>query len=184
MKLKDLDNLTPDQRSVIEKVISEFAKINEPKPASSGLINVAFIMENEQFKKDELKRIESANELYQQMVIKIIKSDCDKIQGDLAQLGLKAFPKNCYIHNVFKDVTFELVIAEKNYVERSNSSIGRITIQYKLSYIDSGIVNKHIFNDYMVVFNKCFYKGGFDDCIKSKDVQDSIAKLYKDYTLK
>jgi hypothetical protein len=184
----NVGNLTPDQRSSIEKAISEFAKINEPKPASSGLINVAFIMENEQFKKDEIKRIESANELYQQMVIETIKSDCDRIQGDLAQLGLKAFPQNCYIH-ALKDVTFVLVIAEKNYVEKnyyvkSTNPIGKVNIQYKLSYIESEVVKKHIFNGYSVVFNSSFYKGGFDECIQSKYVQDSIAKLYKDYTLK
>jgi hypothetical protein len=173
-------NLTNSQLKAVEKVVAEFTKMNEPKPVSSGLINVSLIKENEAFKASEQIRIKAANELYKQIVFETVKSDCNKIKDDLAQLGLKAFARQKYL----RCDEFELVICEKNYNENSNSDFGRFIIQYIIvNEANNRIYETNEYKLFTIMFQNCTFTNGFEECMKSDRCQKEIAKLYKTYSM-
>jgi len=173
--------LTVSQREAVAKVVAEFTKMNEPKPVSSGLINVSFIKQNEAFKESEQIRIKAANELYKKMVFETAKSDCEKIKGDLAELGMKAFARQKYVTSD----EFELVICEKNYDERGDSDFGRFKIIYRIA--DDSRHNVFVKNEYKafgIFIGNVHFVNGFNACIKSEECQRKIADIYKNYGMK
>ena len=174
-------NLTDSQRKAVEKVVAEFTKLNEPQPVSSGLINVSFIKSNEAFKESEQKRIKAANELYKEMVFETVKSDCNKIKDDLAQLGMKSFARKKYL----RGDEFELVICEKNYNENSNSDFGRFIIQYTIvNEANNRIYETNEYKLFTVSIQNCIFTNGFEGCMKSDRCQKEIGKIYKNYGMK
>ena len=162
--------LTEEQSKVIADIVGKFTTLNESKiNLAGGLIDVNSIKENYQKKADDIQRIEAVNILYENLLIQTIEKDCKKLNIDLLQLGLYAYP--------FRKS--DIII---NPIGIRGKVLGSYIIYYQCTYHNNNFARRNEYNgiNMFVQYDRNKYNC-IEDCMDSSYVKDAIRSMYEQF---
>lgn len=172
MNVKDLKTLTPDQLLAVEKVVAEFNKVNAPKQIIGGLINVSLIKENDIKKYEDIERIRVSDNAYIQLIHDTIIGDCEALNVDLFQLGLKAF--------YHKSMSQRLVIAPINFEELNLTRSWYLIYEYCNKYTNKNFCEKDEISGFIRTKSNYTFDS-LKGLVQSIEFNQAITSMYEKY---
>jgi hypothetical protein len=98
LKTIKMQNLTVQQKSLVDSLVAEFTTLNNAKVVKSNLIDISGILDKITRRETFEKEVTIRTKMYKDKLTQRIIDDVNSIKADLKQLGLNIVGENSNVH--------------------------------------------------------------------------------------
>jgi len=161
-----MKNLNEKQQAIIDNLINEFKRLNEPTPKGS-LINIGEIKKEYDEQKNRIIEIKQAKKELDNLINEVALKDCYTLNKDLKELGLVANQPNKYRIKITK------ADGHVCYSKELNIEINPIH-----THIEKVLNNNvNVYEGYQYLFKNKPYNT-LEDVVKSENFKDCLKQLF------